>query len=395
MSVSETRRLAALADYRVLDTPEEVAFDNITEMSARLFEVPIALVSFVDSTRQWFKAHTGLAIRETPREYSFCDHAIQADRTLLVPDASEDERFRTNPLVTGDPHIRLYCGVPLHTPQGEGLGTLCLIDRVPRTLSEKEIETLSAIARQVEIELEIRRRLALLQEHLAKNREAQRSKELMTSMLVHDLRGPLTSLTLLTTAIKPADSGSQQALLEATSEVSRMRHMLNDVLDICLHQQGAFRLRKTELELQPWVSDLVRRMERITRLQGQPLLLELPESTIVVNADPEVLGRVLENLINNASHHGPADSAIRIKGEVSGGSLQIEVADGGRPIPAHMRDRIFAPFERIEAEGEMPRTGYGLGLSFCQLALLAHGGTIRVIENAAHGNSFILELPLE
>jgi len=134
----ERGRLEALADYRVLDTPPEPAFDNITGLASSIFRTPIALVSLVDEHRQWFKSRVGLDVAETPREISFCDHAIRADATLVVEDATRDPRFVDNPLVVGEPHVRFYCGVVLRTPEGHGLGTLCLIDRVARTISRPE-----------------------------------------------------------------------------------------------------------------------------------------------------------------------------------------------------------------------------------------------------------------
>ena len=121
----DARRLKVLRDYRVLDTPPAASLDNITSLAARMFRVPIALVSLVDEDRQWFKSRFGLESSETPREVAFCDHAIRDSGPLIVPDATADPRFEPNPLVTGDPSVRFYCGVPLRSPDGHALGTLC------------------------------------------------------------------------------------------------------------------------------------------------------------------------------------------------------------------------------------------------------------------------------
>ena len=128
----ESRRLLALRGLNILDTPPEERFDRITRTAARLFHVPVALVSLVDDERQWFKACVGLDASAAPRDTAFCAFAILGAETMVVPDATRDERFADNPLVTGAPHIRFYAGHPIRAPGGEAVGTLCVIDHRPR-----------------------------------------------------------------------------------------------------------------------------------------------------------------------------------------------------------------------------------------------------------------------
>jgi PAS domain S-box-containing protein len=146
---NEARRLAALQRYRILDTDPETSFDGLTRLAALICGTPIALVSLVDAERLWFKARVGLDVSEIPREIAFCAHAIvQPDAPLVVPDALEDERFHDNPVVAGRPHIRFYAGVPLVAPEGEALGTLCVLDRTPRELTAQQLEALELLSRQ-------------------------------------------------------------------------------------------------------------------------------------------------------------------------------------------------------------------------------------------------------
>ncbi|MCB1609167.1 MAG: PAS domain S-box protein [Xanthomonadales bacterium] len=152
----EHLRLATLYRYRILDTPAEGCFDDLTELAADICRVPIALVSLVDESRQWFKSAHGLNVRQTPRDISFCAHAIRADSLFEVPDAADDQRFANNPLVTQEPFIRFYAGVPLVVGNGERLGTLCVIDRKPRRLSPMERRSLIRLAGQVVSQLELR-----------------------------------------------------------------------------------------------------------------------------------------------------------------------------------------------------------------------------------------------
>ena len=150
----EKARLTTLRSLNILDTPQEERFDRLTRMSKRMFGVPIALVSLVDENRQWFKSCEGLSVMETPRDISFCGHAILGNEIFLISDATKDERFADNPLVLNEPHIRFYAGCPLRFPNGSKLGTLCLIDRKPRSLSEEDLEALRDLASMVERELE-------------------------------------------------------------------------------------------------------------------------------------------------------------------------------------------------------------------------------------------------
>lgn len=184
---AEARRLEALARYRVLDTPPERAFDDLALLASRICETPIALVSLVDETRQWFKARVGLEARETARSMAFCAHAIRGSELFVVPDAAQDPRFSDNPLVTGPPHIRFYAGSPLVTPDGWALGTICAIDRVPRSLSPEHREALQALARQVVAQLELRSRFSELQAALAE----RTASEAMRTALIENMLGGL------------------------------------------------------------------------------------------------------------------------------------------------------------------------------------------------------------
>ncbi len=159
---NETERLAALLSCAILDTPAEPAFDDIARLAGQLCDTPIALVSLVDADRQWFKARVGLDLSETSRDVSFCAHAIGSPEVLVVRDTREDERFADNPFVTGDPNIRFYAGAPLMLEPDVSVGTLCVIDHVPRDLTPVQIGALAALARQVSSELKLRRTLATM-----------------------------------------------------------------------------------------------------------------------------------------------------------------------------------------------------------------------------------------
>lgn len=171
----QAERLDALYRYEILDTPREPAFDEITELVARLCEAPIAVINLIDRDRQWFKSEVGLGVRETPLDTSLCSHVILEDEFVEIPDTLADPRMRDNPLCTGDTRLRFYAGALLTTREGLPIGTLCVLDHVPRRLSELQRDALRIVAqrvmRELELRLAVRRHQVLHQEmdHRVKN----------------------------------------------------------------------------------------------------------------------------------------------------------------------------------------------------------------------------------
>lgn len=152
----ESERLAALERYDVLGTPPEAAFDRITRLGKKLFDVPIAIVSFIDAHRQWYKASQGVANKEVPREITFCQHVVAEEKSLVVPDATKDPRFHQHPFVVNDPHVRFYAGIPLKTGDGHSIGVLCILDSKPREFNEAEVEVMEDLGQMVMGVLELR-----------------------------------------------------------------------------------------------------------------------------------------------------------------------------------------------------------------------------------------------
>ncbi len=200
---NEPGRLAELRALDVLDTLPEQGYDDITFLASQICATPIALVSLIDDDRQWFKSRVGLETEETHRDLAFCAHAIlEPEDVLVVPDAARDERFAANPLVTGDPNIRFYAGAPLMSSSGNALGTLCVIDRVPRELTEDQQTALRALSRQVMAQLDLRRLVRDL-ESSVRERDTYQSlledyqrqlEESLASATARSLTDPLTGV---------------------------------------------------------------------------------------------------------------------------------------------------------------------------------------------------------
>jgi anti-sigma regulatory factor (Ser/Thr protein kinase) len=243
----ETLRLSALRRYRILDTEPERSFDDLAFLAAHVCGTPMALITLVDEHRQWFKSRVGVSVTETSRAVSFCAHAIEQQDLFIVSDTLQDERFRENPLVMDDPHIRFYAGAPLVTPDGHALGTLCVIDNRSRTLTADQRAGLEALRRQVESQLELRRNLIELDEALfVRDRaEAEQAATMGALRAAHENLRRLSALmpfcsTCQFTMTIPADPAAIPIVTDGVVEVLEEKYWPEeDVLAVQLALQEA------------------------------------------------------------------------------------------------------------------------------------------------------------
>lgn len=386
MKADEASRLKALRDLEILDTAAEDVFDDLARIASSLCATPIALVSLVDDTRQWFKARVGLQVSETPREVAFCAHAIQGDDLFVVNDALDDLRFRDNPLVVAGPRIRFYAGAPLHVADGYIVGTLCVIDRVPRVLTDLQRDSLLALRRQVETQLALRQ--AIVRLTAASERERR-----YVQFFVHDLRNAIAVVSL-----NAATLAEDLAIGEHSKEIANdivetagtLRTMVDDLLDVARDEEGrGIRVAPSRIDLAALVQGLRRTFAHRAHEKDVELRFVGDTSLADFNGDQNLVRRVLENLIDNAIRHAPAGSGVHVTLEVTTDKLHLIVEDEGAGVPEADRETVFEQF----AQGEAMSSGSnGLGLAFCRAAARAMSGTI-AIESSARGCRFSVFLP--
>jgi anti-sigma regulatory factor (Ser/Thr protein kinase) len=228
MVSNETARLGALRRYKILDTEPEQAFDDLTLLASQICGTPIALITLLDERRQWFKSRVGISTTETARSVAFCAHTIQRDDMLIVPDTLADERFRDNPQVVGEPWVRFYAGSPLVTHDGHALGSLCVLDRVPRTLTSEQQAALDALRRQAVAQLELRLNVDELAQALRERDQAEEAERRLVEELQTALENArhLSALLPLCSACQfnmviPADPAAISTVTDGVAEALR------------------------------------------------------------------------------------------------------------------------------------------------------------------------------
>ncbi len=381
----EDARLAALRRYGILDTAGEAGYDDIVTVAACICGVPIALISLVDESRQWFKARVGLDVDETPREVAFCAHAIAAGGFLEVSDASADPRFADNPLVTGHPMIRSYAGAPLITPDGFALGTLCVIDRVPRTLEPQQRAALEALARHVVRLFEHRRATEALL-------DVTREFEDFSERVAHDLKNPLSAIRgytdLLQRKYDSLEPAMRQEIVERLGELAlRTTAMVDQVLDQA--RAGAHAARRTS-----------RPRELVTELLADAALADA--ETAVEGSWPELLVSpvdlrcIVTNLVANAHHYGrSADGVLRLRVSAAqlGSVVHLTFADQGQGVDPRVRSTLFEPFVNGPSSRLANEVSTGLGLALVRRAAELAGGSVTLADTAT-GAAIVVTLPV-
>jgi len=384
----DNTRLQTLHDYAILDTPEEESFDGIVGLASDLCQVPISLITLVDAGRQWFKARKGFAEQQTPRDISFCGHAMLNGEIFVVPDARKDERFHDNPLVTGGPGIRFYAGVPLISPNGARLGTLCVMDKAAHGPEFDQQEVLIALGRQV---------VKLLELH-KKNRELERVAEMqkrIISIIAHDIRSPLSSLKSLLQLI-PEHNGAHShpgAFLDmAGNQLNATMALLDNIVDWGQLQLKENATVRRDCSLMEIVKDMESDLKIQAGMKGLQLRNKIKKD-IHIQSDEHMIRFVLRNLLTNAIKFTKSGS-IAIDAAITRQNVLISVEDTGIGMPPAILDQLFVGRKKITRKGTRNEAGSGLGLSLVKEFIEKMNGRITAESEPGKGTTLAFTLPL-
>jgi len=393
----EKMRLASLKSLNILDTDQDSRLDDLVTLASEIADSPIALVSLVDADRQWFKSRIGLESTETSRDISFCGHAIHTKKDLFeISDASSDERFYDNPLVTGDPSIRHYAGKPLTTKDGYNIGTLCVIDRVSKKLSEKQKNQIGIIAQEVVSILEDYKTIETLKSDV-------NSKAAFVASMSHELRTPLTSVIGFTDVLFDQINKEHVDQTEALKTISILKSssehlvgLIGDILDFSKLEANKYLINNETFQL----SQILKQVYNTLNVQAEKYDVDFSihqsmSTPEYVYGDITLTRQILINLGSNAIKFSNGET-VEIKVDLSkkNNQLAIDFIDTGVGMTPEEAGKIFRPFVQASNKIAKKFDGTGLGLAITREITDLLGGSISLIKSEKNvGTHFRVELP--
>ena len=394
LPANESLRQNDLKQYMILDSVDEEQFDRITELASIICETPISVISLVDKDRQWFKSrHGNIPVTETSRDIAFCSHAIlDPNNILVVNDVQKDERFRDNPLTTGDPHINFYAGAPLISEAGFPLGTLCVIDHKPRELSEYKLKALKMLADWVVVQMELKRKNYELERMQIELQSTVRELKHFGQVISHDLRSPLRGIMILAKELENDygplldDEGKR-----ITSFIYNRSAFMNKMALQLLEYASTPRLLQESRENFP-VKSL---------FDETAMMLDIPEHFRLeynVNGQEMIapkmaVQQILLNLCTNAIKYNDKDNGVlKLDFKESETHYQFSVEDNGPGIPASFQVKMYELFQTLNITDRNSEKGTGIGLTTVKKLVETLGGSIDLHSEVDKGCRFVFTI---
>ncbi len=390
---NEDERLAALDSYNILDTAEDHELDELTILASAICQTPIALISMVDDKRQWLKSRKGLEVTEISKEYSFCAYAIASDDDIMiVDDATKDERFAENPLVTGETKVVFYAGVPLINEEGFALGSLSVIDHEQKQLTEAQTAALKIIAKQVVTKLELRKKMLIIEKTNQELRDANIFIQKFASMAAHDIKNPLSSILLTSQALKIRLEKLQDDACERLIDlnISSTKRLM-----ALLEEMAAYSRSPSLLLEKKNTVDLKGLLRSVISLISVPNNIDiiLPDETSEVTLSVVAFEQIFINLLTNAiRYNAKKNGIIVIRFSQDDNYYRFEVEDNGIGIAEQYHNKIFNNNFTLQITDRYKKKGSGIGLSTVKELVKALEGTIYVKSAAGEGATFFLTI---
>ncbi len=388
--LDEDKRLQALKEYSILDTLPEKEYYDITYLASQICGTPISLISLIDDKRQWFKSHHGLDATETPKEIAFCAHAINdKDNIFIIKDSRKDERFHDNPLVTDEPYVIFYAGVPLISSDGYALGTLCVIDNKPNELSESQLKALQALSNQLMHLFELRKKSIELETKIYEIEAQNLGLEQFARIAAHDIKSPLNSIIMMSEFFEMNYSEQLDAEgVDFLKLISASSHKLVELIDGILAYSKSARLLSEDKE-DVCIKTMVKELIPLVDPKNEVTFNFSSANDFTVFTNNIALKQILLNLLNNAiKYNDKEEILVTINIENNPDFVKVNIVDNGQGIREEDIEKAFHIFEVVTGLDRNGEKGNGIGLATVKSLVEGLGGTITLTSEVGKYSNF-------